>query len=279
MPDPSTPCPGPGGLAGWTRRLLALHSIKPRDRLGQNFLVDPRGVKKFTSLLPEAGEALEIGPGLGALTLSAATRIKRILAVEADPRLAAILARVAGECAPGVLVARGDGLQALAWWRGWLVYSNTPYNLSTEVVVRAARNNSIRVLVLGVQAEVAYRLAAEPGTSDYGRITLLAQRYFRVEVASRIPRSWYHPRPKVDGAIVRLERMRDWQPGDEVYEAVTACLYTGRNRLASKMARICSERLGLNLCLPPRLRDARVRDLTPWDVEEMIQCTSAGGGV
>jgi len=221
------------------------------------------------------GRWLEVGPGPGTLTVAAAERVDYLAAVELDERLACVAAAVAPA---NVGVAAGDGVAAVGAWDAEGVVSNTPYNASARIIAAAARNNSVARAVLGVQAEVAARLVAEPGAPDYGRLTLLARRYFRVRVVARLPASWFYPRPEVDGAVVVLERIRRWEPGDEAFEALTTCLFTGRNKLAYKMASRCA-------CLDKqaasrRLAGKRVRDLEVGDVEWILEageCTSGRG--
>ena len=183
------------GLRERVLRLLRIAGVRPSKRLGQHFLVDPRGPRVFLKGFSGGlGEALEIGPGPGSLTFPASRVIPRILAVEVDPRLAEVLS---SEAPPGVAVVRGDGIKHLESWRGPLVYSNTPFSLSGEIVEAVARNNNVEAAVLGVQREVARRIVAMPGTEDYGRLSVTAQLVFRVESLGVIPPHWYIPRPEV----------------------------------------------------------------------------------
>ncbi|MEB3862408.1 MAG: 16S rRNA (adenine(1518)-N(6)/adenine(1519)-N(6))-dimethyltransferase RsmA [Desulfurococcales archaeon] len=271
------PCPpvglGKSALLSWLKGLLSSHGLKALDRLGQNFLVDPRGVEAFARQAEELAMSplLEVGPGACILTYRLYRVTPRLAAVEIDHGLAWACSAVAAECMPAATILRGDGVQAAQAWRAPLIVSNTPYNITTRLIAGAARNNSVKAMILGMQLEVARRILAEPGTADYGRITILARRYFRARMVAVLPRSYYYPQPRVNGAIVTLERTRKWSSGDEVLEEVAKCLFTGRRRLASKMARECSRRLGIELC-SRGLGDKRVYQLYPEDVEEMVKC-------
>ncbi|MCE4602979.1 MAG: rRNA adenine N(6)-methyltransferase family protein [Desulfurococcales archaeon] len=264
---------GKGALLSWLKSLLRSHGLKAIDRLGQNFLVDPRGVEAFAREAEELGMSplLEVGPGACILTYRLYQSIPRLAAVEIDHGLAWACSAIASRCMPATTITRGDGVEAAGAWRAPLIVSNTPYNITTRLIAAAARNNSVEAMILGMQLEVARRLLAEPGSGGYGRITILAKRYFRTRMVAVIPRTYYHPQPRVNGAILTLERARRWASGDEVLEEVARCLFTGRRRLAAKMARECSKRLGIELCARG-LGDKRVYQLAPEDVEEMVKC-------
>ncbi|MEN2999694.1 MAG: 16S rRNA (adenine(1518)-N(6)/adenine(1519)-N(6))-dimethyltransferase RsmA [Acidilobaceae archaeon] len=234
--------------------------MRPRDRLGQHFLVDPKGISLFLSRLPRE-EALEIGPGLGSLTYYASRRLPRVVAVELDRRLCSALAHGSP---PNVQFVNAEGLSFLLSAQLGLVYSNTPYNLSSAIVAAGARNNSVKRMLLGVQKEVADRMLAREGEEQYGRLTLLVKRYFSSRLVGIMERDMFYPMPKVMGAVVELERIREWRRGDEVFEEVTRCLFSGRNKRASKMARACTGR-------EVELGNKRVEELTLEEVERVVQ--------
>ncbi|MEN2999458.1 MAG: 16S rRNA (adenine(1518)-N(6)/adenine(1519)-N(6))-dimethyltransferase RsmA [Acidilobaceae archaeon] len=241
--------------------------IRPRDRLGQHFLVDPRGVHLFLSRLPYE-EALEIGPGLGSLTYYASQKLPRVVAVELDRRLCTALAL---SSPPNVQLVNAEGLSLLLSARLGLVFSNTPYNLSSAIVAAGARNNSVRKMLLGVQKEVAERMLAREGEEQYGRLTLLVKRYFSARLVGTMERDMFYPMPKVRGAVVELERRREWERGDETFEEVTRCLFSGRNKRAGKMVKAC---IGKEV----ELGDKRVEELTPEEVERVVQAYRDSGG-
>lgn len=263
---PQLSLPSRGELLKQTLELLRTLGIRPRDWLGQHFLVDPRGLRLFLEPLSrwESRDMIEVGPGLGFITRYASLIASRIVAVEMDPILASHLEDVM----PGnVLVVRGDGLDHVASTRIEIVYSNTPYNISSTLIAVIARNNSITYSLLGVQLELARRIIAKPGSRDYGRLTLLANRYFNVRMIGVIPRSSYYPKPEVSGAVLELWRRRLWSPGDEVFEDLTRCLFSERNRRAVKVASKC---LDVGVEKLSWLGERRVRDLGLEDVEKLL---------
>ena len=262
-PPPSKPV----GLRGWIRDVLRLAGRRPKDYLGQVFIVDQRGVEIFIEAvksLPE-GPLLEMGVGPGNLAYYIG-RERLVVGVEIDPDLAWIAASIVKGLP--VTIIYGDGPSILESIRVTGAYSNAPYKETGRIISSSARNNSLKMLILGLQLEVARRILAEPGSRDYGRITLLSKRYFRVEEISRIPRKWYYPVPEVHGSLLRFTRMREWRGGDECFEKLTACLFTGRNRLADKMAAKC---MGASRSILLRLRGKRVRELSVDDVEWLME--------
>jgi 16S rRNA (adenine1518-N6/adenine1519-N6)-dimethyltransferase len=253
-------------LLKWTVETLRRLGVKPRDRLGQHFLVDPRGVALFLEALAkwESSDMMEVGPGLGVLTVLASHIASRIVAVEIDPLLASHIASLASD---NVVVVRGDGLDHVTSTSISVVYSNTPYNISSQLIARIARNNRITYSLLGVQLELARRMTAKPGEEDYGRLTLLANRYFNVKLLGVIPWSSFYPEPEVSGAVVEMWRKRSWVEGDESFELLTRCLFSNRNKKAVKIASRC---LGVELGKLSWLGERRVRELGLEDVERLM---------
>ncbi len=239
-------------------RLAREAGVRPSRRLGQHFLVDERGPRVFVSAFPSwASHALEVGPGLGSITLEASRALASIVAVEADARLASTLRSVAP---PNVAVVLGDGVSALASWPVGFAYSNTPFNLTGDLVEAAARNNRLRAAVLGVQREVAARIAARPGSGDYGRLSVVAQLVFRVEIVGAIPPWWYYPRPEVWTSVVRLTRRRRWSRRVEEALELARCAFTRRNKLALRVFEECLGRRPRLECLSGGVR---VRGVEP----------------
>jgi 16S rRNA (adenine1518-N6/adenine1519-N6)-dimethyltransferase len=238
--------------------------------MGQHFLLNPRGALMFLEGLAslEASVALEVGPGAGSITFAAAEALDRIVAVEIDARLAeALSARVP----PNVAVVRGDGVAAARSFPVSHVYSNTPFNLSSEIVEAVARNNAVAGAVLGVQREVALRMSARPGTSNYGRLSVLSQLVFEVKLAGVIPPSWYYPRPEVYTAVVVLRRKRKWGPRVERTLELAACMFTMRRKLASKALQACFAKLGCSGDPPRGWEGVRVWEVPPESLEEAAE--------
>lgn len=180
----------------------------PLKRLGQHFLIDKNIVRKIVAaaaLRPEE-IVLEVGPGRGILTRDLCASATRVIAVELDPKLAAWLAESMVDC-PNLDLRTGD---ALAFDYGGLpagtvVVANLPYNVSTPLLFRFFEAaDRLDRLVLMLQVEVARRLAAGPGSPDYGVLSVLAQFYTEPKLAFTVSRQCFRPRPEVESAVVTL---------------------------------------------------------------------------
>ena len=179
----------------------------PRKRFGQNFLADPHYVTRILdAVAPGADDNIvEIGPGLAALTAGLIGRAGHLTAIEIDRDLAA---RLRDAYAPAQLTLHeGDALEFdfAALGSDQRIVGNLPYNISTPLLFRlmtfAARIRDIHVML---QKEVVARMAAQPGTSDYGRLSVMLRTKFRITRLFVIPPGAFRPAPKVDSAFVRL---------------------------------------------------------------------------
>jgi 16S rRNA (adenine1518-N6/adenine1519-N6)-dimethyltransferase len=177
-----------------------------RKRLGQHFLTDPRILARIADALAPtpADTVLEIGPGPGGLTAALAARAGRVIAVEKDRALVPALR----ERLPAIEVVEADALaldwHALAGAPGYLLAGNIPYNITSPLLEKALEPPRPRRIVFLVQREVAERLTAKPGTSEYGALTVGVQAQAAVELLFRVPAGAFKPRPRVDSAVVRL---------------------------------------------------------------------------
>jgi 16S rRNA (adenine1518-N6/adenine1519-N6)-dimethyltransferase len=190
------------------RDALAAAGLRPRKRWGQHFLCDPPVARRIveTAELGPRSVALEIGPGLGALTDELAARVGRLYLVEVDPALAnRLAARFAGE--PRVQVVAGDVLSMpladVVSEPVVTVVANLPYNIAMPILFRLldARARFPRA-VLMLQREMAQRLAAAPSTAAYGVASVLVQAFADVRIAFGVSRRSFLPRPDVDSAVV-----------------------------------------------------------------------------
>jgi 16S rRNA (adenine1518-N6/adenine1519-N6)-dimethyltransferase len=197
----------------------------PSRRLGQNFLLDEnvaRAIAEDACLGPDEF-VLEVGPGCGFLSVHLAHGTGRLLAVEIDPRLAPIAARFL-EPYPGARVLVGDMLAgkralnpevaALLPDSGpWHLVSNLPYSVGGPILaLLAGRDHPPDSMTVLVQAEVAQRLAAQPGTRAWGPLTVGVRLAYRPRILRRVPPGLFWPRPKVDSAVIRFERLEDLPP-------------------------------------------------------------------
>jgi len=206
----------PGALLGATdvRALAAELEIRPTKKWGQNFVIDPNTVERIvrSARLDEDDEVLEVGPGLGSLTLALLPHARAVTAVEIDPALAGRLPRTVLERLPqyadrlNVLNANAMRLDALPGAPTALV-ANLPYNVAVPVVLHLLSVvPSIRSVLVMVQKEVADRLAAEPGSRVYGVPSVKARWYCHIESAGNVGTKVFWPEPRVDSGLVRMTR-------------------------------------------------------------------------
>ena len=207
--------------AAQIRELAAALDLKPSKSLGQNFVIDSNVCTKIvrTAAVGPTDIALEIGPGLGSLTLALLESAASVVAVEIDPRLAGQLPLTVAnyfEHPENLTVLNQDALtiQSLPVDPTVLV-ANLPYNVSVPVLLHLLEKfESLRTGVVMVQAEVADRLAAKPGIKDYGIPSVKAAWWADVKGAGSVSRSVFWPAPNVDSKLVSFTRRQT--PGDEV---------------------------------------------------------------
>ncbi|HEX7479868.1 MAG TPA: 16S rRNA (adenine(1518)-N(6)/adenine(1519)-N(6))-dimethyltransferase RsmA [Polyangiales bacterium] len=192
------------------RRVLARHGLSPKRSYSQNFLVSPRAVTAITKACQlQAGDAVvELGAGCGTLTMALARTGAKVFAVERDPDMLRVLAAEKGELDIELVAADAKQLDLGDFVRegGRIsVAGNLPYAI-TGAIFRNLVEQHTRVAraVLMVQREVRDRLVAAPGTADYGALTVFTTQVFAVETVLHLPRTAFHPPPRVTSSVVRL---------------------------------------------------------------------------
>ncbi len=208
--------PADDGLLGGRdiRALVTELGIRPTKRLGQNFVTDPNTVRRIvrSARLQDDDVVLEVGPGLGSLTLALLPNARRVLAVEVDPVLAARLPLTVAERLPDVAdrleVIEADALRLTELPEPpTALVSNLPYNVAVPVVLNLLeRFPSLRTVLVMVQKEVADRLTAPPGSRVYGVPSVKARWYCDVESAGNVGTSVFWPAPHVESGLVRMTR-------------------------------------------------------------------------
>ena len=199
--------------ANQIRELANKLDLKPTKKLGQNFVVDANTCRKIVKLADVGNKdiALEIGPGLGSLTLALLESAKQVVAVEIDNRLAKQLPLTAlehGFSEKTLITLNQDamGLKKLPIKPNVLV-ANLPYNISVPVLLNTLEHfPSITRGVVMVQSEVAHRLAAKPDNKDYGSPTVKANWWSSLHLSGSVGRSVFWPVPNVDSSLVRFDR-------------------------------------------------------------------------
>lgn len=197
------------------RRIAADIGLRPTKQRGQNFVIDANTVRRIvrTSGVGPDDVVVEIGPGLGSLTLELLAAASRVVAVEVDAVLADQLPKTVADRAPELAskleLVHADAmhLEDLPGPPPTALVANLPYNVSVPVLLHfLERFNSLTSALVMVQAEVAHRLAAGPGSRTYGIPSLKARWWADVELAGNIGRSVFWPAPNVDSALVALRR-------------------------------------------------------------------------
>ncbi|OSM05260.1 16S rRNA (adenine(1518)-N(6)/adenine(1519)-N(6))-dimethyltransferase RsmA [Magnetofaba australis] len=196
-------------------RQLKIHGLAPRKGLGQNFLIDPEITRRIVASagVNPGDPVLEIGPGLGSLTIPLLEKVKTLWALERDEKLAELL-RVEAHGVGDLTILDGDALQVdyaeLAQQLGGPLHlvANLPYNISTPLVGRFLdQRHAFASMTLMFQREVALRLAAAPGNKDYGALTVWLRLWADAHVLFDVPPSAFHPPPKVVSSVIHI-RMR-----------------------------------------------------------------------
>ena len=197
------------------RRLAADLGIRPTKKWGQNFVVDANTVRRIvrTAGLDAADVVLEVGPGLGSLTLGLLDAAARVVAIEIDPALAEQLPRTVASYAPehadrlDVVAADALTVDALPGPAPTALVANLPYNVAVPVLLRALeRWPSLRHGLVMVQAEVADRITAPPGSRTYGVPSVKVAWWASARRAGAVPRAVFWPVPNVDSALVAVTR-------------------------------------------------------------------------
>lgn len=200
-----------------TRGILERYGFSFKKSLGQNFLIDTNVLKRiveFAEIKEDTG-AIEIGPGIGALTEQLARSSKKVVAFEIDQRLLPILAETLSEYS-NVKVIHQDILKAdvkkviaeeFQDMDDIMVVANLPYYVTTPIILKILEDQlPIRGIVVMLQKEVAERISAKPGTKDYGSLSIAIQYYTKAEIVMTVPKTVFVPQPNVDSAVIRLTR-------------------------------------------------------------------------
>lgn len=265
------------------RRLLDAHGLAPRRSAGQNFVVDPNTVRKIVrdAELEPGDVVLEVGPGLGSLTLALARVAERIVAVEID----AGFVRVLDEVLDGlehVEVVHADALRtdldALVDGGPARLIANLPYNIATPLVLQVLDGEAIDDLFVMVQREVGERWIAGPSDPAYGAVSAKVRLVAEAEIVATVPRTVFHPAPNVDSVTVRLRRRPDAPVSAErvrIAEVIDTAFAHRRKTLRNTLAPLATDAADLlgSVGIDP---SARAEEL---DVPDFRRITDALHGV
>ncbi|WP_070121531.1 16S rRNA (adenine(1518)-N(6)/adenine(1519)-N(6))-dimethyltransferase RsmA [Bacillus marinisedimentorum] len=200
-----------------TKEILEKFGFSFKKSLGQNFLIDPNVLKKIVSQsgLSKTSGAIEIGPGIGALTEQLARTAGKVVAFEIDQRLLPILDETLAPYDNATVihkdVLKADVRQVIekefADFEDIWVVANLPYYVTTPILMKLLEEDlPIKGIVVMIQKEVADRIAASPGTKDYGSLSIAVQYYTEAETTVTVPKTVFIPQPNVDSAVIRLTK-------------------------------------------------------------------------
>lgn len=200
-----------------TQEILKKYGFSFKKSLGQNFLIDPNVLHNIVSHadLTKESAAIEIGPGIGALTEHLARTAGHVVAFEIDQRLLPVLEDTLSPY-DNVDIIHSDILKAnvsdmmkerLAGYQDVMVVANLPYYVTTPILIKLLMEKlPIRGMIVMMQKEVADRITAKPSTKAYGSLSIAIQYYMKAEIAMTVPKSVFIPQPNVDSAVIKLTR-------------------------------------------------------------------------
>ena len=237
-----------------TRSTRRRPGFRPKKRLGQHFLVDSEIIRQIIALagFQVSDMVLEIGPGLGALTLPLAQSVGHIVAVEKDTQLIVLLEKKLSQARiRNVTLINHDILTFdIRNMKGFSsnrlrIIGNLPYNISSPLLEKLTENrNLISRAVLMFQMEVAKRIIASPGSKTYGAMTLLVQYHAHPTVLLEVSKNAFRPKPKVDSMVVELDFERPYMkttvPESDFKEVVKGAFAYRRKTILNSLARASS---------------------------------------
>lgn len=239
--------------------------------LGQNFLIDPNIARRIAERASEGcahdARVIEVGPGLGSLTVYLAELFESVIAIELDRFVLAPLEEVLARRALANVEVRHEDVMKVELdelssdGHEWVLASNLPYNLASQVIIGALEGApGIRRLVVMVQSEMADRLCGSVGTKQYASLTVKVQYFANVSRVMKVPSAVFHPRPRVESAVVLLERRSALPalPGEPLYDRTFSLVRLAfghrRQMLRRSVASFGGESLLKDASLAPTLR-------------------------
>lgn len=222
------------------KKFFISKKIHPRKSLGQSFIKDPYVLERIGEIaeLSKEDEALEIGAGLGALTLFLAERVKRVVAIEKDERfLEKLRQTLSHQKNVEIIVEDVLRLRLREFYKGSKikVVSNLPYSISSLVLLKLLEEREIfSLLTIMVQREVGERICAQPGCRQYGSLSVLIQTYMDANIELHVPPEAFWPRPNVHSVIVKLIPLgspRVYISDEELYRKVVRASFSSKRKI------------------------------------------------
>ena len=222
------------------REFFLSRGIVPKKALGQSFLVDLRILERIGEIAELSGqdEVVEIGAGLGVLTTFLGERVKRVIAIEKDPRFIDKLKEITVPFGNIELVNQDAlGIEFKKFYLGnkLKVVSNLPYSVSSPILIKLLDEREVfSLMVLMVQKEVGERIVASPGTKAYGSISVLIQTYMDAEIKLHVPPSAFWPQPKVESVVLKLIPLSSPRvnvPDERFFRRVVKAAFSSRRKI------------------------------------------------
>ncbi|NMA01908.1 MAG: 16S rRNA (adenine(1518)-N(6)/adenine(1519)-N(6))-dimethyltransferase RsmA [Clostridia bacterium] len=266
------------------KEILAKHGFKFKKRFGQNFITDPGILNKIVDVaeITKDDLVIEVGPGLGTLTKTIAERAGRVITIEIDKDLIPILQETL-EGLDNVDVVEGDALklnldqlvlEKLGELKPYKIVANLPYYITTPLIMHFLEEGyNVERIVVMVQKEVAERIVANPGTKEYGALTVNLQLFTQAKIAFTVPRHVFTPKPDVDSAIVdlvvRKEPLYPIQDREFLRKIITAAFGQRRKTLLNSLGSLTIDKKILNEAMEGINLDSRRRGET-LSLEEFV---------
>lgn len=226
--------------SSFPKKFFVSQKIRPRKSLGQSFIKDPYVLERIGEIaeLSKGDEALEIGAGLGALTVFLAERVKRVVAIEKDERLLEKLRQTLSHL-KNVEIIPGDALQLdlREFYRGNKIklVSNLPYSVSSVILLKLLEERDIfSLLTIMVQREMGERICAPPGGRQYGSLSVLIHTYMDATVELYVPPEAFWPRPEVHSVVVKLiplQSPRVYVSDKDLYRKIVRAAFSSRRKM------------------------------------------------
>lgn len=224
----------------YIKDVLREAGARPRKSLGQNFLTDSNITAKIAHASASTGDknVLEIGPGLGGLTCELASHFERVVCIEKDKALSEILTRDISSEAGNVDVIRADflkvELESVVTSPRWACVGNLPYYISTPILIRLLEHHNLfSSITVMLQKELADRARANPGTKDYGSLSIFLQYRCNIRSVCKASRNVFYPPPDVDSEVIILEVLDEpavHVPDEQAFFAVVRAAFGKRRK-------------------------------------------------
>ena len=265
------------------KKYFHAENIYPKKSLGQNFIIDIEIINQIIEIagLSKDDEILEIGAGLGTLTMYLAEKVKRVVAIEKDRRLSKELEKSLSEI-KNLELYNEDILQVdlkrFYNENKMKVVSNLPYSISSPILIRLLEKRELySLIVIMIQREVGERIAAKPGGKDYGSLSVLLQTYMEVTIGLRVPSDAFWPKPKVESVVIKLiplDRPRIKITHEKLFNKVVRAAFSTRRKILGNALSSIFPKDKLNAILNSSGID-RTRRAETLSIEEFARITEA----